>query len=462
MKANFHQESSRGSFWIVLAASAALWFLIWLLVKLLFFTPAQAQPAAVYELAESYAAKGDGPRAEQAYGEILRGFPGDRKALLGRATARAWQGKDDLSEADFKQVLAQNPNDLEALVGLGYNFAWAERFSEAEPTFKRALDVAPDNIGAQKGLGYTYLWSDRLREAHTIFEQISASNPSDAEARTAIAQTEMQSGRTRSAVRSYKEALQLEPSRTDAIQGLRAAYGAPALLELSVWGGTASGGGDTGLRLVELASWVNELTRIWARFDNSLSLDNPALARSNLDARTYYGGILRKFGEAWFGLLEFGFRDLPAGANQEIYKAEVTNLSNNRAAKLGGQISPHSDGYTDELVYAGYNFPLGERWRMEPTVFYSNAGAANDDEWRGVMFAEYKAPKGWTFGAGAGGGYIDSNIPGASGGVFVANALASVPVGGYHSLYASVRYEDNPFNDFVVAQVGVTLRLPRN
>lgn len=462
MEMSGNREKNRGSFLIVLAASAALWFLIWLLIKALLFTPAHAQPAMVYELADSYAAKGDGPRAEQAYSEVLRSYPGDRKALLGRAAARAWQGKDALSEADFNQVLSQNPNDLEALVGLGYNYAWAERYSEAETTFKRALGVAPDNVGAQKGLGYAYLWSDRSNEARTIFEQVAAANPSDAEARTAIAQADMQSGRTRSAIRSYKEALQLEPSRTDAIQGLRAAYGAPALIELSVWGGTASGGGDAGLRLVELASWINEATRIWARYDNSLSLDNPALARSNLDARTYYGGVLRKFGEAWFGLFEFGYRDLPAGANQEIYKAEVTNLSNNRAAKLGGQISPHSDGYTDELVYAGYNFPLGERWRVEPTAFYSNTGGANDDEYRGVLFAEYKAPKGWTIGGGAGGGYINSNIPDGSGGVFVANALASVPVGGYHSLYASVRYEDNPFNDFVVAQVGVTLRLPRN
>lgn len=462
MEESCNRERNRGSFLIVLAASLALWLLISVAMRALFFTPAYAQPAMIYELAEDYAVKGDGPRAEQAYSEVLRSYPGDRRALLGRATARAWQGKDELSETDFEQVLAQNPNDLEALVGLGYNYAWVERYSEAEATFKRALVVAPDNIGAQKGLGYNYLWSERSNEARAIFEKIATANPSDAEARTALAQVDLQSGRTRSAIRSYKEALQLEPSRTDAVQGLRTAYGAPALLELSVWGGTASGGGDAGLRLVELASWINEATRIWARYDNSLSLDNPALARSGLDARTYYGGILRKFGEAWFGLFEFGYRDLPEGANQEIYKAEVTKLSNNRAAKLGGQISPHSDGYTDELVYAGYNFPLGERWRVEPAVFYSNTGAANDDEWRGVAFAEYKAPQGWTVGAGAGGGYLDSDIPGASGGVFVANALASVPVGGYHSLYASVRYEDNPFNDFVVAQVGVTLRLPRN
>lgn len=446
----------------VILLNVALWLLIIAIARLAFFSDARAQPAVIYELAEDYSRKGDGPGAEAAYGEILNLYPDDRKALIGRATARAWQGKTDASAADFEVVLRQNPNDLEALVGLGYNYAWAERYEEAAATFRRALVVGPDNIGARKGLAYTYLWGGRRDDARAAFAKIAAEYPDDAEARTAIGQADLQAGRARSAARNYRQALLLEPSRTDAAQGLRAAYGAPAKLELSAWGGTASGGGDAGLRLVELASWVDPSTRIWARFDNSLSLDNPALARQNLDARTYFGGALRKFGEHWFGLFEFGYRDLPENANQEIYKAEVTRAAANRAAKFGAQYSPHSDGFVDELVYAGYNFPVNERLRIEPSFFYANTGAANDDEWRGVAFAEYTAPERWTIGVGAGAGYISSTVPGTSGGVFVANALGSAPIGGFHTLYASVRYEASPFNDFIVTQIGVTLRLPRN
>lgn len=444
-----------------LLVAAMIIVAFWAVFGAFFVMPANAQTDTTYQLADMFAKNGDGPRAERAYDDILESHPGDYRALLGRATTRSWQGKKELAEADFNQILSGNPNDLGALVGLGYNFAWVDRFSDAEDTFKRALDVAPDNPGALKGLGYTYLWNDQPELAQPFFHRAASADPEDAEAHTAIAQSELRTGHTRRAVKAYKDALRIEPSRRDAVQGLRAAYGAPAPLELSVWAGTSSGGGDTGIRLVELASWIGDSTRLSARFDDSLSLDNPALARGDLDARTYYGSVLQKFGENWLGLGEFGFRDLPDGANQEIYKLEATRLFNGQAIKLGGQISPHSDGFNDVLAYTGYNFPVGERWRVEPSVFYSNTGGTNDDEWRGVLFTEFRDPRGWSFGTGLGGGYIDSNVPGVSGGVFIANANASVPFAGYHLLHASVRYEENPINDFVVAQLGVTLRLPR-
>ncbi len=40
--------------------------------------------------------------------------------------------------------------------------------------------------------------------------------------------------------------------------------------------------------MAELASWLRPDTRLAIRYDNSLSLDNPALARAGVEAETWF------------------------------------------------------------------------------------------------------------------------------------------------------------------------------
>ena len=369
-----------------------------------------------------------------------------------------------ISQAHPKKILekpGKDTEDLGALVSLGYKRAWAKRYQEAEEIFNRAVRVAPDNLGAQKGLGYVSLWNGRHAEALNHFNRLAETHPEDPEIRVAIGQANLKMGHPQRAEKSFENALLIDPLRADAVQGLQAAYSYPALTELHVWGGNTSGDGESGLRLVELATWVTPRLRLWGRYDDSLSLDNPALARSGLDAETYFAGVMHQFSDHWLGTAEFGYRDLPAGASQQIYKLEGVYLLDGHAIKLGGQISPHSDGFSDELIYAGYGLPIGERWKLEPSIFYSNTGGTNDNEWRGILFANYKWLNGWSLGAGGGGGYLNSKIPGSTGSIKTLNALLTAPVLKYHSLNFSVRYENNPIDDFTVLMMGITLRWPR-
>lgn len=420
-----------------------------------------AQEATAMERANDALSNGDASEAEAAYDAVLAANPADQKALIGRATARSWAGKHPLAREDYNAVLQQDAENLEALTGLGYDYAWAGDYTEAMATFEKAQAIAPDNTGVAKGIAYTLLWSGRSTEAADAFDTISKQAGGDAEALEGKGTAHLNLGQARRAEAAYNQALAIDPNRTGASSGLAAAYSLPPTLEATVWVGNSAEGGDTSLRSAEIASWVSPDTRLGVRYDNSLSLDNPALARLGQDAETWYVSVQHNFHEKFLAVVEIGKRDLPLGADQDIYKLEGVVLGDGRAYKLGGQLSPHSDGYDDMLVYGGINFGLSNRVRMDGTVFVSESGAAGDKEVRGAVFTEYTSPDRWTVGVGAGFGNISSDVPGSDGSVTTAHVLASMPVAKRHSAYIQARWEDSPVNEYSTIMVGVTLRLPR-
>lgn len=417
---------------------------------------AQAQS----KLASVSMQQGDGAAAETAWSNVLASDPGNLEALIGRGTARGWQKDWSGAETDLAQALAIAPDNLEALNAMAYVMAWSDRYDEAERYFNRMLALAPDNVGARKGLAYTDYWAGRSDAAEARFQQIAYEISDDPEPMFGVGMARLADGEARRAASAYRNALERDPASHEAQSGLRSAYDYPALAELTLWGGTTSGGGDAGLRVVELGSWVTKRTKIWGRYDNGLSLDNPVLARTGADATTWALGVQQQIGESFIALAEAGYRDLPAGENQEIYKAEGVYLSSLGASKLGVQLSPHSAGFTDRLIYAGQNFRIADRFSFEPTVYLARTGASRDDEWRAVGYGEYNTGD-FSFGLGAGGGKVSSVDPLADGGVLTAFANANVRVAGWHRVHVSVTREEAPLNDFTRVLVGFTLRLPR-
>lgn len=411
--------------------------------------------------AQQAMAAGEADAAIAAWSKVLANEPDNVEALIGRATVYGWRSNWPQAETDVQRALQLEPNNIAALNAAGYLKAWSGNHAAAEPYFRRMLELAPDNSGAKRGLGYNALWAGRNEEAATTFEALATEASGDPEPLVAAGNARLAAGQAGRSARNYNLALARNPSNAEARRGLNAAHDYPAMLELSVWGGDTSGGGDAGLRLVELASWVTPRTRISAKYDDGLSLDNPVLARSGQNATSYFVGAQHQFGEHVIGVAELGYRDLPQGENQEIYKVEGIYLSKAGATKLGGQLSPHSAGFTDRLIYAGHNFRLGESFSFEPTVYIARTGAARDDEWRAVGYGEYKI-RNFAIGLGIGGGQVLSLNPAADGGVFTIFGNASVRVAGWHRAHLNVTREEAPLGDFTRVLVGITLRLPRN
>ncbi len=239
----------------------------------------------------------------------------------------------------------------------------------------------------------------------------------------------------------------------------------PPKAELHVWGGNEVGDSSAiGLRSVEVGVWATKQDRIGLRYDNSLSLDNPALARQGIDAEGYFASYLHDFNGKFLLSGEVGKRDLPDGAEQKIYKGEAVIFRQGAAIKLGAQASPtdtKTSDFTDTVAWGQYNFPVAQHWRLEPGLYVAQTGATEDREWRAAAYAEYTPSDKWQLGVGAGYGEVDSDIPGASGSVVNAHARVTLNVLKHQSLHFQVRYEDSPQQSYTIGLVGVTFRLPR-
>lgn len=445
---------------------------------LLSYSPLQAQ--SLYDMAQEQARTGDIAGMADSYLKILQQNPDDITARLGYATANAWLGQHDKAQEQFRRVLDQQPSNLEALSGLGYDYAWAGQYAKAEKTFNNALSLAPENPGIQKGLAFTYLWSKQYEKSLNIFNRLGSENPQDAEIQAARGQALLALGRDQAAASAFRTALKIDADREDAKNGLKtieqkaiqlkateqmATENKPAeegnpVFDISAWYGSTSDGGDSGLREVTLGYSIKNDSRLWFRFDDSLSLDNPALARSGEKAETGYLGLQTRMNAGWLGVIEIGHRDLPDNADQQIYKVEGIRIQSSRSYKFGVQVSPHSDDYTDKLVFASLGYPLNTSWRLEPTLYLSSSGAIADKEIRAVLFAEYLALERWSIGLGAGLGRISSDNSAVEGSVSTANALLSYAIDQKTRLNLAVRYEDSPTSSFSTLLAGITVQLP--
>ncbi len=430
-----------------------------LLVTLCLLKAVGEAAADPYEDAVEAAMQGDHALMQQRYESILAANPSDVRALNGKATAQAWRGNYFAAIETYRTALGLEPGNVDALVGIGYAFSWSGDHGYAVDSFEKALAIAPDSLDARKGLAYVTLWSGDAATARARFEALSTAHGDDAEFAVALGQANLQDGRARAAVRAFDHALAIQPGRHDAISGRRAALGGAPVIEASAWFGSTSSA-DSGLRLAELAWWAGHSTRLGVRYDDSLSLDNPAIIRSGDSAETWTAGVQHAFGERLTGRLEAGKRSLPDG-DEDLVRAEVVLHDLPGKLTLGTQLGNHNLGYDDNLYYVGFGFPLSERWQLESNNYFSTTGIEQDKEWRSVLNVLYAGASGWDVVVGGGVGEVDYGGLTDPDRVSVTHAVLTVPVFGFHRASFAVRHEDLPGGNVNVAMVGFTYRLPR-
>lgn len=430
-----------------------------LLVPLCLVIVAGEAAADPYAEAADAARHGDHILMQQRYERILTAHPDDVRALNGKATAQAWRGNYFAAIETYQQALAHEPDNIESLVGIGYAFSWARDYDYAIDSFEKALAIAPDHLDARKGLAYVALWSGDAGTARERFAALLSAHGDDADLAVALGQANLQDGRARAAIRAFDHALALQPGRNDAMAGRRAALGGAPLVEVSAWFGSTSSA-DSGLRLAELGWWARQDTRLALRYDDSLSLDNPAVVRSGERAETLTAGVQQRFGERLTGLVEVGTRTLPDG-DENLVRAEVVLHNLPGKVTLGAQLGDHELGYEDNLYYLGFGFGLGERWQLENNNYFSMTGSEQDKEWRSVLNVLYESAAGWNAVIGGGGGEVNYGGLASPDSVTVAHAMFTMPVFGFHRAHLAVRHEKLPGEDVNVAMLGFTYRLPR-
>lgn len=145
------------------------------------------------------------------------------------------------------------------------------------------------------------------------------------------------------------------------------------MFEANVWGGytafadaanapASSRAGEGGLRSAELSLWPTASVRVFARYDNTLSLDNLALIRAGRRLPLYRGGAQVDWAGRFTTVGHVSHRTLPGGIDQTMYGGEqVVFIPGGTALKAGGWIGPRSDNVTEWLAHAGVNVSAGDR-----------------------------------------------------------------------------------------------------
>ncbi len=412
----------------------------------------------LFAAADAAATEGRLVDMQRIYEDILAENPDNVRALTGRAAALAWQEQYAEAQVTYEQALALEPNNVDARIGLAYAYAWDAQYSKAHTQFNRALDIDPTNPGARKGVGLAYMWGGNHELAIESFDIAASIDPDDAEIWEAAGHAHLQQHNNRTAISFYDRALSLEPNRGSTWAARMEAFRAAPALEVSVQAGSTSDA-DSGLRRAEVAHWPSRSTRLALRYDNTLGLDNASIANRNEDADGYFASVSHRFQRGITLALEGGSRDLSdgsltVGTLQGVFETSFGFL------RVGAQVGDHDLGYTDKLAFAGVNFPLGARWRIEPIVYVAETGLDADSEWRAVVNAEHRISDNFSTGGFLGAGRVDAGQPEFDGDTAVAGAWLRWETGGPYALMLSGRYEDSPTRDFSVVEIGFTYRLP--
>lgn len=168
-------------------------------------------------------------------------------------------------------------------------------------------------------------------------------------------------------------------------------------VDITLWGGLSTfdapgipRDSKSGLRFAEFAVIPNANWRYWAKYDNSLTLDNFTFTRGGDTGEAYYLGGQYHKPQAFQMLAEAGIRHLENDVDETIARAEYVAFRPGAThLKLGAWIGDREDNHTEWMAYAGYGFPVSDNFRLEPTFFYSRTGFGDEDQWRILLAADH-------------------------------------------------------------------------
>ena len=434
---------------------------IFILIGLTFGLPAHSfANESLFQAGDLAAKEGRLIDMQIAYEKILEDQPDNVRALSGNAAALAWQGKYTAAQETYLRALQIEPTNVDLLNGLGYAYAWNGQYVFAHTRFRRVLRIDPANLSARKGIAYSYFWAGEHQLALGEFNAAQRLYSADAELAEASGYVSLALGETRDAIHFFDSALILEPGRESARRAKQSASISAPALEISTRFGTTQDAGS-GLRGLEIGHWVTRSTRLGARYDDSLSLDNPALFRRGVSAPGYFVGVLHAFDGPWLASAEYGRRD-HSGAGENLFTVQAAYRAKAGVLDFGATVGRHDAGYTDRRVHMGFGFPVGQRWRLQPVAYFAQSGIEDDREWRGVMNVEYKPDSFWNAGAYAGGGSVESADPQFDGETTTGGVWGSIVLYDRHSLTLTMRRETGPAATVNVAELGFTFRFHGN
>ncbi len=418
---------------------------------------------AQYKRAQQLAYAGKHQEAAQTLDSLLEAHPDYLPAEILRAHNLAWSRQYDLAIYAFRQILDAHPQNVEAWIGLGYAYAWSGDLDNSFFPFRQALRFEPGNFDARKGLAYTYITKGNGRAAQRILLRLLGENPEREDIYIALAQSYMVENRDRKAQEVLDQVLILNPDNPDAHTLLKVLKGKSTLAEFDVWGGWSDIDGETktGLRMVQ-ASWqFSYALTAYARYDNTLSLDNLDFILQRQQSSSIIAGALWGWDERYATRFEYGPRFFSNRDLQHQFRIEqVFFLPESFNVRIGGHYGASADFPNEWLSFMSVFLPFGNIFALEPTFYIADTGLSSGTENRLVLNGNLKTISGFEFNVGGFLGNANVEIEGAKKRIGGGYALALIPLKKRLFLQLAGNYEMGALENKTVLAAGLKLRVP--
>ncbi len=402
--------------------------------------------------------------AETQLSALVQQYPDFLPAELLRAHNLSWGRQYALAIQAFEHILDKEPNNHDALIGLGYAYAWSNDTPNALFPFSKALRVQPNSEEARKGLGHTYLIAGNGPAAIKVFKDLVKEFPEESEYFTGLGQAYILEDENKNARKAFSEALSLDPNNKTAQELFDRMRTEASILEFDAWGGYSNVGGDQryGLRILQASYQFDPKYTLYARYDNTLSLDNIDFVTRRNEVPAIWMGSLAGWNNKTASRLELGRRFFQNRNDQHLVKAEQVFYTRSAFnVRVGGFVGFASDTPTEWYGYTSFYVPLGKVFSIEPSYFYTRDGMNPNTQHRALLAGKLRHPKGFELTVGGFYGKPNLDIEGVNDQITGGYAIALIPFSKIVWGLLAVNHEDGVFDRSTVFAAGLKIRMER-
>jgi tetratricopeptide (TPR) repeat protein len=165
-------------------------------------------------LASVYAQQGDVHRADSCYTRLIRLFPSDESAYLGRAQLRIAQGDSVQALADLDHVLKLDKGSAVAYGLRSMIYMDQQRYADADADLSHAILLDPQQSAYYINRGLARYYQDNIRGALSDYEEALTLDPSNTIPRYNRGLLRAQVGDRNRAIEDFSAVLDLDPDNT--------------------------------------------------------------------------------------------------------------------------------------------------------------------------------------------------------------------------------------------------------
>ena len=236
---------------------------------------------------------------------------------------------------------------------------------------------------------------------------------------------------------------------------------AEKLLEVDFWGGYSLLGTENklGFRLAQVFFQMSPKIAVFARYDNSLSLDNIDFVVQKKGSGALWGGSMVNWNNKMATKVEIGQRFFSDKAHQQLFRLEQIFYGKSFSMRVGGFLGLSSELQTEWHTYSGFNIPINKQFALEPTIFYSKNKTDVQAQFRTLLGGKFHHPSGFELSIGAFYGQANIVLENGNTSIFGGYLVSLIPINNRLKAQIAINRENGLFNNLTTIGIGLKAKL---